>query len=130
MIKTLDFPKSHRLLNSSDFTPVFDAPSFKIHHSNFLILTKYNDLGHPRLGIIVAKKNIRRAVQRNQAKRAIRESFRHKQHNLPAIDAIVLARRGSEQLAKEQVREILDSLWNRAAKKSKTQKNDSQNSAG
>ncbi len=118
MSSTLEFQKSHRLLNSSEFTPVFDSPSFKIHHSNFLILARYNSLGHPRLGIIVAKKNIRKAVARNKTKRVIRESFRYKQHNLPPIDAIVLSRRGSEQLTKEQIREILDSLWHRAVKKS------------
>lgn len=123
MSKALDFPKNLRLLSSSDFTPVFDSPSFKIHHPNFLILAKINDLGVPRLGIIVAKKNIRLAVQRNRCKRVIRESFRNKQHHLPPIDAIVLARRGSDQLAKNEVREILDSLWDRAVRKSKKQNN-------
>ncbi len=119
MLTQHTFPKTHRLLNANAFSPVFDAPSFKVHHRNFLILAKFNDFGHPRLGLIVPKKVMRKAVQRNQCKRVVRESFRNKQHNLPAIDAIVLARRGSEQLVKENIREILDGLWDRAAKAAK-----------
>ena len=119
MTKELSFPKSHRLLSSSDFSPVFDGASFKVNHPRFLLLAKFNDLAHPRLGIVVAKKHIRLAVQRNLTKRLIRESFRNKQHNLPAIDAIVLARRGSDNLTKEELLEILNSLWTRAAKKAR-----------
>ncbi|MFL0811193.1 MAG: ribonuclease P protein component [Agarilytica sp.] len=117
MSALLGFPKSKRLLNSSEFTPVFDSPSFKIHHPNFLLLARFNSLDHPRLGVVVAKKVMRHAVTRNQCKRAIRESFRNKQHQIPTIDAIVLARRGSEKLSKKSLREVLDNVWHRAAKK-------------
>lgn len=41
-----------------------------------------------RLGLVVAKKVLRRAVDRNRAKRAIRESFRLNQR-LPAVDIVV-----------------------------------------
>ncbi|WP_086929257.1 ribonuclease P protein component [Agarilytica rhodophyticola] len=117
MRKEFSFPKSLRLLNSSDFSPVFDKPSFKVHHPQFLLLAKFNNLNHPRLGIVVAKKNIRLAVNRNRTKRLIRETFRNKQNNLPTIDAIVLARRGNEELLNEQILEILEGIWRRAAKK-------------
>ena len=46
-----------------------------------------NDLGMTRLGLIVAKKVLRRAVDRNRAKRVIRESFRRQ--SLPALDVVV-----------------------------------------
>lgn len=114
-----NFSKSKRLLNSSDFSQVFDEPAIKVYHSNFLLLARPNLSGHPRLGLIIAKKHIRLSVNRNRCKRLLRESFRNKQHILPAIDAIVLARRDSESLSNEQVLEIVDSLWNRAAKKAK-----------
>lgn len=113
------FSKNQRLLNSSAFTPVFDDPSLKVFHPNFLILAKFNQQDHPRLGIVVAKKNIRLAVKRNRTKRLIRETFRNKQHHLPPIDAIVLARRGSDELSNETVMEILDGLWRRTAKMAK-----------
>ncbi|WP_246434582.1 ribonuclease P protein component [Teredinibacter haidensis] len=118
-LKDLSFRKTDRLLNSGDFTAVFDNAQFKAPHSNFLILAKANNLGYPRLGLIIAKKNIRLAVNRNRVKRLIRETFRLKQHNLPAIDAIVLARRGGDQIANQELLEILENLWKRLAKRVK-----------
>ena len=50
----------------------------------------------PRLGLIVGKRMLRRAVDRNRAKRVIRESFRQA-GPLPAMDIVVrLAVAGAE----------------------------------
>lgn len=109
--------KADKLLNSSDFSFVFDDASIKVSHPQFLILARANNLDHPRLGLVVAKKNIRLAVSRNRFKRLVRESFRLKQHNLPAYDAIVLARRGFEDLSNPECINILSGLWKRVAKR-------------
>ena len=114
--------KAYRLLNSSDYSNVFDNTSIKSSHPQFLILAKPNCHGHPRLGLIIAKKNVRLSVKRNRLKRLIRETFRTKQHNLPPIDAIVLARRGTENLNNIELTEILYKLWTRVAKKATKQK--------
>lgn len=98
---------------------VFDHASIKVHHKYFLLLAIPNALDHSRLGIVVAKKNTRLAVQRNRTKRAIRETFRKKQHTLFSIDAIVLARRGSDQLTNDELVEIIDGLCKQAAKKAR-----------
>ncbi|WP_045856397.1 ribonuclease P protein component [Teredinibacter purpureus] len=116
-MKELSFTKTDRLLNSGAFSAVFDNALFKASHQHFLILAKTNTVGHPRLGLVIAKKNIRHAVQRNRVKRLIRETFRLKQHNLPPIDAIVLARRGGDQIANNELRETLEKLWKRVAKR-------------
>lgn len=110
------FPKRVRLLNGSDFSPVFDSPPFKASDRFFLILAKPSHLDHPRLGLVVAKKNVRHAVDRNRFKRHVRESFRLKQHQLPPIDAIVLARRGVDALPNSQLIKTLEKLWTRVAK--------------
>ncbi|TVZ41679.1 ribonuclease P protein component [Alteromonadaceae bacterium 2753L.S.0a.02] len=111
------FCKSHRLLSSGEFTVVFNDAPYKASHPNYLILATNNTLEHPRLGLVIAKKNVRSAVDRNRLKRLIRETFRLKQHHLPAIDAIVLARRGSDQLSNQETVKILDKLWERVAKR-------------
>lgn len=116
-LKTMRFRKTNRLLNSSDFSAVFDNADYKVSHSQFLILARMNTNGCPRLGLVIAKKNVRLAVQRNKLKRHIRESFRLKQHHLPPIDAIVLARRGSDEIAADQLIKTLGKLWNRVAKR-------------
>lgn len=116
-LEVLRFRKTDRLLSSSDFSGVFDNAAYKISHPQFLILARTNTRNHPRLGLVIAKKNVRFAVQRNKLKRYIRESFRLKQHYLPPIDAIVLARRGSDQIANDQLIKTLGKLWNRVAKR-------------
>ena len=109
--------KDERLLNTSEYARVFDNAPFKASHPNLLVLARSSDCSYPRLGLVVSKKNLRLAVQRNQLKRLIRESFRHAKHHLPAIDAIVLARRGADTLSKAETRIILNNLWTRVAKK-------------
>lgn len=117
MSHNLDFNKSLRLLNSSDFKPVFDSPTAKASQQHFLILARTNELGRPRLGLVIAKKNIRNAVDRNRMKRLIRESFRLQQHQLPPIDAIVLARRGMDQLDNATLSKQLNKQWQRLIRK-------------
>lgn len=53
-----------------------------------------NALDWTRLGVVAPKKRVRRAVDRNRAKRIIREAFRTSKHLLPrGLDLIVVAKR-------------------------------------
>ncbi|MGM0951400.1 MAG: ribonuclease P protein component [Pseudomonadota bacterium] len=115
-MKTLGFPKSHRLLKPSDYSKVFDDVALKVPHRNFLILATPNDRGHARIGLIFSKKNLRLAVQRNRIKRQVRETFRLQQ-DLPSLDIIVLGRQGLTQLDNTAVRSSLNDLWRRVKKK-------------
>ena len=115
-MKALSFPKSHRLLKPADYGRVFDDVQLKVPHRNFLILATPNSLGHARIGLIFAKKNLKLAVQRNRIKRRIRETFRLKQQ-LPALDIIVLGRQGLAQLDNNQVNLALLDLWQRLERK-------------
>ena len=111
--------KSRRLLNTNDFSSVFYAPPLKSSHRYFLILAKPNNLGYNRLGLVIAKKNIRLAVQRNRIKRLMRESFRHQAPNNKGIDAIVLARKGLDTLDNAIISQILNQQWLDIRKKMK-----------
>lgn len=113
------FGKNRRLLNSSDFSHVFNDAPYRASHPNFLILACPGRTGEARLGLVVAKKHVRLAVGRNRIKRIVRESFRLRQHKLPPIDAIVLARRGADTLANDDLQQVLDGLWKRVANKAK-----------
>ncbi|MCW8195565.1 ribonuclease P protein component [Proteobacteria bacterium 005FR1] len=107
------FRKSSRLLAGHEFQRVFADAKYKISHRHLLILARPNTLARPRLGLVIGKKNIRLAVQRNRIKRHIRDSFRLRQHNLPHVDVIVLARRELDQLSDEKLQSLLDKQWAR-----------------
>lgn len=111
MTASTGFSKSQRLLNAHDFKAVFDHADYKVSHGQMLLLSRKNQLNHPRLGLVIAKKNAKLAVQRNRIKRIIRESFRLHQHQLPAVDIIILARRGIDGLDNSQLQQIIAKSW-------------------
>jgi ribonuclease P protein component len=113
----VSFGKSRRLLSSSEFKAVFDKAQFKVGHQYFLVLANRNALGHPRLGLVIGKKNIRRAVKRNRVKRVVRETFRHNCSRLDSLDIIFLARKGFDTLLPALQTSIMRDTWERLARK-------------
>jgi ribonuclease P protein component len=104
------FKKTQRLLNAADYRQVFDSNRVKISNSTFLILAKPVN-GHPsRLGLVIAKKNIPTAVQRNRIKRIARETFRKNQFRIP-LDIVFLARQGADKLPAHMLTSILEASW-------------------
>ena len=85
------FSPELRLLNQSDFRNVFDNTEIKANHPSLLILARMNSSNSPRLGLVIAKKNVKLAVNRNRIKRLIREEFRLHQNFLPPIDLVAIA---------------------------------------
>ncbi len=107
------FPKSARLLTPGDYQQVFQRGQFKASSKTVLILAIANELSRPRLGLVIAKKNIRLAVQRNRVKRLIRESFRLRQQDMPCLDIVVLARRGLDKHENSLLHAELNTLWDK-----------------
>lgn len=113
------FGKSLRLLNSGDFQTVFDDAPFRASHQHFLILARLNQLPQGRLGLVVAKKHLALAVQRNRIKRLVREEFRLQQQDFCGLDVIVLSRKGLADLTNEEFRHQLKQQWLRIFKKAR-----------
>lgn len=120
------FSKSLRLLTPRDFKQVFDAAAFKVSTKEVLILARVNQLDHPRLGLVIAKKHVRRATERNRIKRVIRETFRHQQQLFTGpemgLDVVVLARGGVDRLDNRALHEQFNSLWRQLQRKAGRQK--------
>lgn len=104
------YPKSCRLLDSKAFEFVFDSPDFRVSNRYFLILGRWTKTGGPRLGIIVAKKHLAHAVQRNRIKRLVREAFRVKRASLASADLVVLARGGLQLLENSECQSYIHDL--------------------
>ena len=111
------FSKYLRLLNASDYKAVFDDAPFRASNQHLLVLSKPNQKPQPRLGLVIAKKNVRLAVQRNRIKRILRESFRLNQHQLPCLDFVVLARRNLDSLDNQQLHELFHKQWQKIINK-------------
>ena len=71
-----------------------------------------------RLGLVVSKKNISKAVERNRVKRVIRESFRKNKSQIPNLDVVVLIRKGIDVLPNVVISSKMNSLWNDLCAKS------------
>ena len=89
--KKLRFSKNERLQTATDFQAVFRDP-LRARSTYFTMLARPNERQSARLGVIVAKRMIRRAVHRNAIRRLIKESFRINQCQLKGLDLIVLVR--------------------------------------
>ena len=86
---------------------------------NFTARAQVNALDHPRLGIIAGKKSAARAVDRNRAKRLIREAFRAADDNAGGYDIAVQLRtdlRSDDNAAvRRELQQLLDALLVKAA---------------
>src|SRR3990167_289020 len=98
-----------RLTHRRAFAHVFDNPT-KVKYKHFLAFCRPNALSYPRLGIMLGKRYVKRAVDRNLLKRLIRESFRHHQSRLHPVDIIILMTAPWETLDKPFWRAIIDEL--------------------
>jgi ribonuclease P protein component len=87
-----------------------------------MALARRNTLGHPRLGLVVSKKNVKLAVDRNRFKRLVRESVRLRQDQLPAVDIVVLARRGVQDMDNDVLYRQLHGMWKRLRRDSQADK--------
>ena len=105
------FGKSKRLLNARDYAGVFDNPDAKASHKHLLLLARLNQRDQNRLGLVIAKKHVKTAVQRNRIKRLAREFFRTLPQSEPAVDVVLLARPGIGQLDNAELSSILRQQW-------------------
>lgn len=116
----LGFSKALRLLTPADFKQVFDDADLRVSSKELLILARATPLERPRLGLVIAKKHIRLATQRNRIKRVVRESFRLQQAAMGgarSVDTVVLARSGLDRLDNRALHATLGQLWQQLQRK-------------
>jgi ribonuclease P protein component len=123
------FGKAKRLLNAKEYSRVFDGTEAKASHKRLLLLAKRNNSSRHRLGLVIARKNVRLAVERNRIKRVAREFFRTLQEEEPGMDVVLLARHGLDQLDNAELSTILRQQWQVLGRRiPKTESNSSRDS--
>jgi len=116
------FGRDKRLLTARSYRAVFGDTRYKVAHPHLLLLARPNELSHPRLGLVVAKKHLRNAVDRNRIKRVARETFRCAQGTLDSLDVIFLARQGINGLSRREQTRLLEHSWHRLSRKLKVER--------
>lgn len=107
------FPRSHRLLRPAEFKPLFDNPQWRASSQHFLLLVSENRLAAARLGIVIGKRRVKRAVDRNLLRRLMRESFRHLGPELVGLDIVILVRANMDHPDKSAVTAELGKVWSK-----------------
>ena len=119
---TAGFPREARLLSGVAFRRVFDARQvesnryFRIHwadrpESGDQSVSSRSD--GARLGLAIAKRVARRAVDRNRIRRVARETFRMRRQRLRPVDFVVLARPSATDADTRTLKLALEQLWSR-----------------
>ncbi len=126
---TYKFNRESRLLTPGHFQKVFSKP-VRFGSRHFTVLTtekpqtsisdKHNSVNKNRLGLAIAKKKIKLAVQRNRIKRQVRESFRLNQHQIPAIDIVVMVKSGIDKLDNKTINQELEKVWRKITQRYKS----------
>jgi len=109
-------PAERRLRRKSQFEVVY-AAGRRFGDGYFAVIAHANERDGPRLGLAVASKVAGNSVQRNRIRRIIRESFRLRQHALPAVDLVVSARARARGARNDELRASLDALWEQVTKR-------------
>lgn len=109
---SFSLPKELKIRKTSEYKEIF-GKSKRLSSDHFNFLYAPNSLGYPRVGFVVAKKNVPGAVERNRVKRVLREVFRQNKSLFGSMDVVFIAKRGSEaldfSLAQKEIKEMIRS---------------------
>jgi ribonuclease P protein component len=98
-------PKAARLRRRREFLAVQERGA-RLCSGELLVLRGEATVERPRIGITVSSK-VANAVGRNRVKRWVREAFRELQAELPPVDLVVIARKGSLTMGRDGARRAL-----------------------
>jgi ribonuclease P protein component len=111
------FPSRARLIKTDEFSSVFNFRK-RISGHYLAIHYQHNQLGRPRLGLIVGKKTARLSVSRNYMRRVLRELFRTQQDQLASLDLVVRAQQAFDRrhfsVVKQEFNQLLVKLQRRS----------------
>lgn len=117
LAKRFAYPKNRRLLKPSEFQRVFDNVDCKQGGKYCTLLSAESNLVESRLGLIAAKKNLKLAVQRNQMKRLLRETFRLKHDEFIKLncsfDVIALIKASAANVPAKDIHNELEKQWSK-----------------
>ncbi|WP_457570351.1 ribonuclease P protein component [Desulfurobacterium sp.] len=110
---TYSLSKEERIRKGHDFKYVFESGK-SLGGATVALYFILKNSGQPRAGFIASKRFSKRAVDRNRAKRLMKEVFRLNKHKLYPCDIVFIARKGMKGASYFQVEEDFLKLARRA----------------
>ena len=102
------FPRVVRLTQSRQYDAVFKHRKLTFRRSPLRLLCKPNRMPSARIGLVIAKRMVAKAHDRNRIKRTIRDMFRQERRSLPHWDLVVQL---TEPCTATQVRAAMKQLF-------------------
>lgn len=103
-------PKYRILRRNEEFRHAFRHAHYSRSYCGIRLFVCKNNCGYARIGIVVAKKYIAAATQRNRIKRQAREIFRL--HSPPLADVVVLVQNKTLcTYSARAIRSVLEKIW-------------------
>lgn len=91
-MKNNTYPKSEKLKSEKEITLLFKKGKWRTSGNIRIVFLKTETLPHSKISVAVSKRNLKKAVDRNHAKRLMRETYRlNKQTFRQAFDTPVLS---------------------------------------
>lgn len=104
------FKREQRLVRTADYRLVFNN-NRSVVGRYWQVLVVKNSYKYGRLGLVISKRVLKKAVHRNLYKRIAREVFRLNQYNLTGLDFVVMARKNyGNKTTKKMLRQELLTL--------------------
>ncbi len=121
------FPRHARLLDGTGYGQVFKKNK-RLTNTYWIVLIHRGqpvngEKSNARLGLAIAKKRAKRAVDRNRIKRIARESFRHQRQLLLGCDCVVMNKDRAATASSIELRQSLDKLWSEWANLERPRRN-------
>lgn len=104
------FSRSKRLTHANEFKQVFKN-NIRVSDDCITLLIGKRRGNSARLGFAIAKKQLKRAIDRNRIKRLLRESFRLRHNELPNVDIVIMVRHNIIELNHAEIFSRLNKHW-------------------
>lgn len=105
--------KCHILRRREEFNDMFRDPHYRASRKGIRMLGRPNQCGYPRIGLVVAKKYIPQATQRNRIKRQVREFFRERLADAHGDIVVIVYQKTLSHTSNADIRSGLERVWSK-----------------